>query len=226
MTSGDEAGNKVKLCMLCVQVELMHSREKGDSDHEVCEGTCWVLFFVLLRVYELSPGWLLSVWVYSQEVTVSFRLTGWARRHSTAQHSIGQRQAYQHTLSHSKGLCGILASPPRRLPCPTAVAAASQVLKLTYPYQPALRDWGKETAAAQQSVFAMPAPMFYELHPFHLVMDRQLQLLQWGAAIGRVVPDLQAGQHVRHFFKVIHWSEEGFCGCRLLEAEGFRFGGR
>jgi hypothetical protein len=88
------------------------------------------------------------------------------------------------------------------------------VLRLTYPYQPALRDWGKETTAAQQSVFAMPAPMFYELHPFHLVMDRQLQLLQWGASIGRVVPDLQAGQHVRHFFKVRR--DEGVCcGCQL-----------
>jgi hypothetical protein len=77
-----------------------------------------------------------------------------------------------------------------------------QVLKLTYPFQPVLRDWGKESAAAQRSIISMPAPMFYELHPFHLLMDRQLQLLQWGAAIGRVVPDLRVGQHVRDLFKV------------------------
>lgn len=80
-----------------------------------------------------------------------------------------------------------------------------QVLKLTYPYQPALRDWGKESLAAQRSIVSMPPAMFYELHPFHLVMDRQLRLLQWGASIGRVVPDLQVGQHVRDFFKVC-WS--------------------
>lgn len=77
-----------------------------------------------------------------------------------------------------------------------------QVLKLTYPYQPALHDWGLESAAAQRSFFAMPAPMFYQLHPFHIIMDSQLNLLQWGAAVGRVLPDLAVGQHVRDFFRV------------------------
>jgi hypothetical protein len=33
-------------------------------------------------------------------------------------------------------------------------------------------------------------------------MDEQLQLLQWGEALGRVLPELQKGQHVRTFFKV------------------------
>jgi hypothetical protein len=30
----------------------------------------------------------------------------------------------------------------------------------------------------------------------------QLQLLQWGEALGRVLPELQKGQHVRTLFKV------------------------
>lgn len=77
-----------------------------------------------------------------------------------------------------------------------------EVLKLTYPYQPDLQDWGKEPEAAQRSIFSMPAPMFYELHPFHIIMDSQLQLLQWGAAIGRVVTELRVGQHVREYFRV------------------------
>lgn len=155
------------------------------------------------------------MWAYSQEVTASFQLAGW--QGGTAQHSTAWGSAKRtNTLNQGARVYVVSLRHRRRLPCPAA--AAAQVLKLTYPYQPALRDWGKETAAAQQSVFAMPAPMFYELHPFHLVMDRQLQLLQWGAAIGRVMPDLQAGQHVRHFFKVI--GQKGFCGCRL-EAEGF-----
>jgi hypothetical protein len=44
--------------------------------------------------------------------------------------------------------------------------------------------------------------MFYELHPFHIIMDDQLRLLQWGAAVGRCMPELQIGRHVRDFFRV------------------------
>lgn len=77
-----------------------------------------------------------------------------------------------------------------------------QVLKLTYPYQPALANWGCASEAAQRSIFSMDAAQFYDLHPFHIVMDSQLQLMQWGAAIGRVVPDLRLGQHVRESFRV------------------------
>jgi hypothetical protein len=77
-----------------------------------------------------------------------------------------------------------------------------EILRLTYPYQPNLRDWGKESEAAQRSFFSMPAPMFYELHPFHIIMDSQLRLLQWGAAIGRVVTELRVGLHLSDFFRV------------------------
>jgi hypothetical protein len=77
-----------------------------------------------------------------------------------------------------------------------------QVLKLTYPSQPSLANWGQQSDAAQRSIYSIPAAQFYDLHPFHLIMDTQLQLLQWGAAIGRVEPDLRVGQHVRESFRV------------------------
>lgn len=85
---------------------------------------------------------------------------------------------------------------------PRCSFSSLQVFKLTYPYQPALRDWGKESEAAQRSFFSMSAPVFYQLHPFHIIMDSQLNLLQWGAAVGRVVSDMKVGQHVRDFFRV------------------------
>jgi hypothetical protein len=76
------------------------------------------------------------------------------------------------------------------------------VFKLSYPHQPALADWGRGSLAAQQSFFAMPPPLFYELHPFHLVCDTSLRLLQWGAAVGRVVPELQNGRLLHECFRV------------------------
>jgi hypothetical protein len=77
-----------------------------------------------------------------------------------------------------------------------------QVFRLSYPFQEDLRDFGGNSAAAHSSMFAMSAAQFFTLHPFHLVMGEQLQLLQWGEALGRVLPELQKGQHVRTFFKV------------------------
>lgn len=77
-----------------------------------------------------------------------------------------------------------------------------QVFQLRYPFQEDLRDWGDTTAAAECSMFSMSAPLFYTLHPFHLILDDKMQLLQWGPALGRAVAGLQVGQHVRTFFKV------------------------
>lgn len=77
-----------------------------------------------------------------------------------------------------------------------------QVLKLSYPYQAVLQNWGGRSQAAQQSIISMSAPLFYKLHPFHLVMDADMVILQWGEAIGRVVPDLKVGLHVRDVFRV------------------------
>jgi hypothetical protein len=85
-----------------------------------------------------------------------------------------------------------------------------QVFRLSYPYQEDLRDFGGDSAAAHGSMFAMSAAQFFTLHPFHLVMDEQLQLLQWGEALGRALPELQRGQHVRTFFKA------GVCGIEVV----------
>jgi hypothetical protein len=86
-----------------------------------------------------------------------------------------------------------------------------QVFKLSYPYQEDLRNFGGNSAAAHSSIFAMSAAQFFTLHSFHLVMDEQLQLLQWGEALGRVLPELQRGQHVRAFFRVSGVRSDAFC---------------
>ena len=53
-----------------------------------------------------------------------------------------------------------------------------QVFHLSYPYQEDLRFWGNVSQEAQQSIFSMPAHLFYELHPFHLILDASMHMLQ------------------------------------------------
>jgi hypothetical protein len=49
----------------------------------------------------------------------------------------------------------------------------------------------------------MPPNMFYELHPFHLLMaEERLTLLQVGPALGRLLPEAQAGDPFGYHFKV------------------------
>lgn len=77
-----------------------------------------------------------------------------------------------------------------------------QVFRLTYPYQEQLRNWDGFSDAAASSIYSMPAPVFYKLHPFHLILDQHMQLLQWGSGVAQVVPDMAVGQHVRLHFRV------------------------
>lgn len=79
-----------------------------------------------------------------------------------------------------------------------------QVFRLSYPYQEDLRNWGNVSQEAQESVFSMPSHVFYELYPFHLILDANLRLVQAGPAIRRVIPELQAGEHIRDHFRVGH----------------------
>lgn len=78
----------------------------------------------------------------------------------------------------------------------------AQVFRLTYPYQEGLRGWGDASPAAAASLYSMPAALFYNLHPFHMLMDSRLKLLQWGPALARLVPGLCVGDHLRQHFKV------------------------
>eukprot|EP00878_Enallax_costatus_P026891 GHUV01028902.1.p1 GENE.GHUV01028902.1~~GHUV01028902.1.p1 ORF type:complete len:767 (+),score=239.67 GHUV01028902.1:298-2598(+) len=79
-----------------------------------------------------------------------------------------------------------------------------EVFQLSYPYQEGLRHWGNVSQEAQQSIFSMPAHLFYELHPFHLILDASMHLVQAGPAIKRVVPDMQMGRHIRDHFRCKH----------------------
>lgn len=77
-----------------------------------------------------------------------------------------------------------------------------QVFRLTYPYQEDLRNWGNVTQEAQESLFSMPAHLFYQQHPFHLIFDAEMRLVQAGPAIKRAIPDMEVGQHLQEHFQV------------------------
>ena len=50
---------------------------------------------------------------------------------------------------------------------------------MTYPHQEALQGRGASVAErAARSNYAMPAPTFYRLFPFHFILDRECRLMQ------------------------------------------------
>ena len=52
---------------------------------------------------------------------------------------------------------------------------------MTYPHQEGIE--GRATSVAERaarSIYAMPAPTFYRLFPFHFILDRDCRLLQVG----------------------------------------------
>ncbi|KIY96769.1 guanylate cyclase, partial [Monoraphidium neglectum] len=80
-----------------------------------------------------------------------------------------------------------------------------EIFRLTYPHQEAIRARDDTARKAAASLFAMPPNMFYELHPFHLLMaEERLTLLQVGPALGRLLPEAQAGDPFGYHFKIRH----------------------
>ena len=43
---------------------------------------------------------------------------------------------------------------------------------------------------------------FYDLHPFHLLLDSQCRLLQCGSVIARLLPSVRQGDSLEAHFKV------------------------
>lgn len=89
-------------------------------------------------------------------------------------------------------------APPLQIPVSACLLACLQVFLVKYPYQELVRELS-DKQAAHASIYSMPASLFYDLHPFHLLLDRECRLLQAGAAVKRVAPSLVPGEPiVRH----------------------------
>ncbi|EFJ47487.1 guanylyl and adenylyl cyclase family member, partial [Volvox carteri f. nagariensis] len=89
-----------------------------------------------------------------------------------------------------------------------------EVFLVTYPYQEALSHWQPAAPAAEGGPLP-PSPLsphrftvcpdtFYSLFPFHLLLDRQCFVVQAGAALMRLFPDLTAGTHLADTFQLRH----------------------
>jgi hypothetical protein len=93
--------------------------------------------------------------------------------------------------------------PPAPAPAP-APAPSPQIFDLEYPYQEAIAVGAADAAAAARSIYSMPAPLFCELHPFHLLLDEGCRVLQAGPALMRIAPSLRAGDEVVRHVRIRH----------------------
>jgi hypothetical protein len=119
------------------------------------------------------------------------------RRISVQVHFVAGDTSMQHTMQAALTWLTFRAGPHLAAACPSC----SQVFLLSYPYQEQLKEWD-HAAAASASCYAMPADLFYRLHPFHLLLDEELRVLQAGWALGRVAPGLVPGEALTSHFRV------------------------
>ncbi len=55
---------------------------------------------------------------------------------------------------------------------------------MTYPHQDNLSGRGASVAErAAESIYSMPAPIFYSLFPFHFILDMDCRLIQVQSAV-------------------------------------------
>ena len=73
-----------------------------------------------------------------------------------------------------------------------------QVFVLRYPYQPQMAS----SEAAANSLYSMPHDLFYQLHPFHLILNAQLEIVQLGSSMKTVAPRIRLGDPLALHFKV------------------------
>lgn len=94
-----------------------------------------------------------------------------------------------------------------------------QVWRVTYPSQSSvLEARAAEAKAAATSIFTMDAPLFYRLHPFHLLIDSECKVVQAGAALSRVVPGLVVGADFRQLFDVtMPYTDTSYASLSALE---------
>ncbi|GFR47155.1 hypothetical protein Agub_g8846, partial [Astrephomene gubernaculifera] len=77
-----------------------------------------------------------------------------------------------------------------------------EVFLVTYPYQEVLRSWDEATAPKHS--FTLNPDTFYNIFPFHILLDKQCCVLQTGAALARLFPEMQQGTYLGDHFQLRH----------------------
>jgi len=80
--------------------------------------------------------------------------------------------------------------------------ATHEVFALRFPEAQAAP--GPRPPVLSADAYSMPRDVFYELHPFHVLLDDQLVVLQHGAGVARVAPGIKPGDPVRAHFRLAH----------------------
>lgn len=78
-----------------------------------------------------------------------------------------------------------------------------EVFNVTYPFQPDMVDFTHEEAGSH-SLFDLDHTLFYQLFPFHMLMDRTCKIIQTGSVLKRLFPELKPGAAVPETFKIKH----------------------
>lgn len=77
-----------------------------------------------------------------------------------------------------------------------------EVFAVSFPPQPLTASRTRPTVRQQPSVVALQPAQFAELHPFHIAFDNQMRVVQLGAELERLLPQLVPGVHLADMFEV------------------------
>ena len=85
-------------------------------------------------------------------------------------------------------------------------ASDHEVFRVTFPEQPSLADREQDEAQClQRCAFTLSARQFAEMHPFHLIVDQHLVILQTGPTLARMYPaTMRIGAHLSESFTIRH----------------------
>lgn len=82
-----------------------------------------------------------------------------------------------------------------------------EVLYVSYPPQPGPSLMGSCSSGGSTAWAVGLAPaQFAEMHPIHIAFDSQLCVVQCGAALARMLPQLVPGVHLVDMFEVGPWA--------------------
>ena len=78
----------------------------------------------------------------------------------------------------------------------------AQIYHVTFPAISPSRNDTQVHLMASESVMGLEPDVFYQLFPFHFIMDSQLGIIQVGSAIKKIIPRMaQPGARVDQFLK-------------------------
>jgi hypothetical protein len=84
----------------------------------------------------------------------------------------------------------MLSRPTLPRPLNLLLLLLLQVLLVRFPYQRNIGGWAQDLSKMT------------DLHPFHLVMDSNLNLVQYGSGVQRLFPEMKPGVHASEHFRV------------------------